>query len=92
MRLAYADPPYPNCAHLYKDHQDYAGEVDHVELIRTLQNSYDGFVLHTSSVALRDILPLVPTDARVMAWVKGFAAFKRNVGGDASIAMLEPAE
>jgi len=35
-----------------------------------------GWVLHTSSVALREILPLVPGGARVMAWVKGFAAFK----------------
>lgn len=29
MRLAIADPPYPGCAHLYRDHPDYAGEVDH---------------------------------------------------------------
>jgi hypothetical protein len=33
MRLGYADPPYPGLAHLYKDHPDYAGEVDHVVLI-----------------------------------------------------------
>ena len=79
MRLAYADPPYPGCAALYKDHPDYAGEVDHSALIRTLQDDYDGWILHTSSVALRDVLPLVPPDARLMAWVKGFAAFKRNV-------------
>jgi len=79
MRLAYADPPYPGCSALYKDHPDYAGEVDHAALLRTLQDNYDGWVLHTSSVALRAILPLVPDGARVMAWVKGFAAFKRNV-------------
>ena len=79
MKLAYADPPYPGCAALYKDHPDYAGEVDHAALLRTLQDNYDGWVLHTSSVALRSILPLVPGGARVMAWVKGFAAFKRNV-------------
>ena len=79
MRLAYADPPYPGCAALYKDHPDYAGEVDHAALLHTLQDNYDGWVLHTSSVALRTILPLVPDGARVMAWVKGFAAFKRNV-------------
>lgn len=79
MRLAYADPPYPGCASLYKDHPDYAGEVDHAALLRTLQDNYDGWVLHTSSVALREVLPLVPADARLMAWVKGFAAFKRNV-------------
>jgi hypothetical protein len=78
VRLAYADPPYPGCAHLYRDHPDYAGEVDHAALIEHLV-TYDGWVLHTSSVALRDVLPLCPTEARVMPWVKPFCAFKRNV-------------
>lgn len=48
MRIAYADPPYPGCAHLYKGHPDYAGEVDHMELARVLSH-YDGWILHTSS-------------------------------------------
>lgn len=78
MRIAYADPPYPGCANLYKDHPDYAGEVDHRELLDRL-SGYDGWILHTSSVALRDILPLTPADSRVMAWTKPFCAFKRNV-------------
>jgi hypothetical protein len=30
-------------------------------------------------VALREVLPMCPDDVRVMAWVKPFAAFKRNV-------------
>jgi hypothetical protein len=79
MNIGYADPPYPGCAHLYKDHADFAGEVDHGELIRSLEDLYDGWVLHTSSVALKQVLPLIPTTARLMAWVKPFAAFKRNV-------------
>jgi hypothetical protein len=80
LRLAIADPPYPGqSAKHYSDHPDYAGEVDHEELVGRLKAYYDGWVLHTSSVALRDILPLCPPDARVMAWVKPFAAFKRNV-------------
>lgn len=79
MRLAYADPPYPGQSKLYKDHQDYAGEVDHSALMRRLVTEFDGFVLHTSSPALRQILAEAPPDARVMAWVKPFAAFKRNV-------------
>lgn len=79
MRLAYADPPYPGCAHYYKDHPDYAGEIDYKSLAECLKK-YHGFALHTSSVALREILPLFPEkDVRVMAWVKPFAAFKRNV-------------
>ena len=79
LRIAYADPPYPGCAHLYKGHADYAGEVDHAELIRRLETEYDGFVLHTSSVALQLVLPMLSCSYRVMAWVKPFAAFKRNV-------------
>ena len=79
MKIAVADPPYPGCAHLYKDHVDFAGEVDHAELISRLESDYDGWILHTSSVALSQVLPLVPAGARVMAWVKPFAAFKRNV-------------
>jgi hypothetical protein len=79
MRVAYADPPYPGCATLYRDHPDYAGEVDHAALIRRLETEFDGWVLHTSSVALGLVLPLCPPTARVMAWVKPFAAFKRNV-------------
>lgn len=79
MRVAYADPPYPGCAHLYKNHPDYAGEVDHAALINRLETEFDGWLLHTSSTALRDVLALCPPGVRVMAWVKPFAAFKRNV-------------
>lgn len=79
MRIAYADPPYIGCAHLYKDHKDYAGEVDHEKLIAYLSNDYDGFVLHCSSPSLSEILRYTPEDCRIMAWVKPFAAFKKNV-------------
>lgn len=81
MRLAYADPPYPGCAHLYKGHEDYAGEVDHAALIRRLETEFDGFILHTTSGALWDLLPLFAdrSGIRIMGWFKPFAAFKRNV-------------
>lgn len=79
MKIGYADPPYIGCAHLYKDHPDFAGEVDHVALIASLNANYDGWILHTHVPGLKVILPLLPPEARVMAWVKGFAAFKRNV-------------
>ena len=42
MRIAYADPPYPGCAHLYEGHPDYAGEVDHADLCRRLETEFDG--------------------------------------------------
>jgi hypothetical protein len=83
MRIGYADPPYPGCSHLYADHPDYAGEVNHEQLLATLAWGYAGWCLHTSSVALADVLTIVHDcqieDVRVMAWVKPFAAFKRNV-------------
>jgi hypothetical protein len=79
MKIAVADPPYPGCAHLYREHADYAGEVDHAELIARLERDYDGWILHRSSTALSQITPLLPAGVRSMAWVKGFAAFKRNV-------------
>ncbi len=77
MRFAYADPPYPGCAHLYGPK---AREVNHPLLIRHLTDEFpDGWALSTSTVALRDVLPLCPADARVGAWVKPFCSFKPNV-------------
>ncbi len=81
-KLGYADPPYPGCADLYRDHPDYAGEVDHAALIDRLQSEFDGWVLHTNATpsTLALLAPLVDkTGARWCSWVKGFAAFKRNV-------------
>lgn len=79
-RIGYADPPYPGqAARHYGGHPDFAGEVDHAELVEHLERDYDGWVLHTSSTALGDVLSLCPVGTRVMAWVKPFAAFKRNV-------------
>lgn len=79
MKIAYADPPYPGCAHLYRNHPDYAGEVDHAELISRMVAEYDAWVLHTASTTLSVVLPLCPEGVRVGAWVKPFAVFKPNV-------------
>jgi len=82
LRLGYADPPYVNCAHRYRGQADYAGEVDHAALIRHLDAAYDGWVLHAAATpaSIAVLAPLVEAaGARWMAWVKGFAAFKRNV-------------
>ena len=81
MIVAYADPPYPGCAHLYKGHSDYAGEVNHGDLVQRLIADFDGYCLHTASTKLASVLTLFPPEEpiRLMAWVKPFAAFKRNV-------------
>ncbi len=83
LNIGYADPPYPGQAHLYKNHPDYGGEVDHGEMTETLVNSYDGFILHTSSPALYQILSLCTdqglqpgSDYRILSWVKPFCSWK----------------
>lgn len=71
MRFAIADPPYPGMAHLYKNHKDYAGEVDHAALIEQLVADYpDGWTLSTHTNALRFLIPLTPPTTRVLAWCR----------------------
>ena len=70
LRLAYADPPYPGLADYYRDHPDYAGEVDHPALIRRL-STYDGWALSTSAAALPAVLASCPPGVRVAAWIRG---------------------
>lgn len=77
MRFCIADPPYPGMSRLYKDHPDYAGEVDHAELIEQLRG-FDAWALCTASTTLHIVLPLCP-EVRIGAWVKPFASFKPGV-------------
>lgn len=71
IRVAYADPPYPGFAHLYEDHPDYGGEVDHAALVERLCDEYpDGWALSTSSKTLQQVLALCPPDVRIGAWTK----------------------
>jgi hypothetical protein len=78
-RFAIADPPYVGQARRhYRKEPEYDGEVDHAELIQQL-GQYDGWALHCSSPSLQFILPLCPEDVRICAWVKPFAAFKKNI-------------
>jgi hypothetical protein len=80
LRLAYADPPYVNCAHLYKDQPEYAGEIDYPVLVKSLYEEYDGYILHASSPSIPYLVGLLPPETyRIMAWIKPFAAFKKNV-------------
>ncbi len=69
MRFAYADPPYPGCAHLYRGHPDYAGEVDHAALIERLCQDYpDGWALSSNGDTIQYVLGLCPQDVRVAIW------------------------
>lgn len=86
MKLGYADPPYLGCGKLYADQHpnalDWDDPMEHARLVQRLEADYDGWVIHLS--ATKDSLALYSqlvqhTDARWCSWVKGFAAFKRNV-------------
>ena len=80
MTMAYADPPYPGKAGIYKDQPDYKGEVDHVELIASLVDRFDGWALSTSEDSLRFILPLCPPEAHVCPWVKPIGVSRQTFG------------
>ena len=73
LRLAYADPPYPGKARIYRDHPDFAGEVDHTDLLLQL-TGYDGWALSTSAEALPAVLAeasrLEARRIRVAPWIK----------------------
>jgi hypothetical protein len=84
MRFAYADPPYLGCGKLYSAHHPDALIWDHPEthrlLIERLSSLWpDGWALSLSTPSLGTLLPMCPPDVRIAAWVKPFAAFKRNV-------------
>lgn len=83
MKFAYADPPYLGCGKkFYTKHHDQASVWDsieaHQQLIEQLAE-YDGWAMSLSAPSLRHILPLCPEGARVAAWVKPFAVFKKGV-------------
>jgi hypothetical protein len=80
--VAYADPPYiGQAAAHYKNHPDYAGEVDHAALPTRLSEDFpDGWALSCHVPSLRTLLALCPDDVRVGAWVKPWASFKPGVG------------
>ena len=84
LLMAYADPPYLGMGRLYADRHPQAHDWDtidrHVQLLEQLQTEFsDGWAMSVSSPSLITLLPLCPVDVRVAAWVKPFAAFKRNV-------------
>jgi len=80
VKVAYADPPYPGQAkRWYVAHEDYAGEVDHGDLLQRLAG-FDAWALSTSAPALRDVLPLCPENARVGVWYRSNSEHPGNRG------------
>ena len=83
MRFAYADPPYLGMGKLYREHPEshvWDDPDEHQRLIERLVYEYpDGWALSASSPSLPILAPMLPKGARIAAWVKPFAAYKRNV-------------
>lgn len=85
MRFAYADPPYHGqCRRYEHDHGSdglcWDDVATHRNLIETLSRRYpDGWALSLGTPNLKTILPMCPPTARVAAWVKPFASFKKGV-------------
>lgn len=84
MRFAYADPPYYGLAakfygKLHPEAAEYDKIETHAALIDRLCGEFDGWAMSLHTPTLKNILPLCPDDARVLAWVKPFASFKPGV-------------
>ena len=84
MRFAYADPPYLGVAKKrYPEHPEswvYDTLDGHRQLIDRLSAEFpDGWAYSLSARSLYELLPLCPPDVRVMAWVKPWTSFRKNV-------------
>ena len=56
-------------ARYYGEHPDFAGEVDHEQLLARLVDEFpDGWALSTSSKTLAAVLALCPAGVRIGAW------------------------
>lgn len=72
--MGYLDPVYVGKDHLYLEHPDYAGPIDHGELIGWACREFpDGWALSCSAESLPSLLrlPTCPVDVRVAAWFRG---------------------
>jgi hypothetical protein len=82
LRFIYADPPYVGCSKLYPEHPDSArwdDPTEHVALMSHMDDNFDGWALSCSVPSLPELSIAMPAGARIAAWVKPFAAYKRNV-------------
>lgn len=72
LHFAVADPPYPGMSYkVYRDHPDFAGEVDHEALITRLCDEYDdGWILFTNGQDAAALSALMPPLTRLLAWIK----------------------
>jgi len=76
MRFAYADPPYLGMGARMYGHPEWDSVETHRALIDSLCANYpDGWALSATSGSLQTLLPMCPSDVRVMAWCKPWAKY-----------------
>jgi hypothetical protein len=81
LRFAYADPPYVGMAARY-DHPDTMrwNEPDaHIALMAQMDATNDGWALSLHVPSLPALSSGMPDGARISAWVKPFASYKKGV-------------
>lgn len=81
MRFAYADPPYLECAKMYRDHHPEAmiwnDPETHRRLVERLSDEWpDGWALSLHVPSLQTILAFCPTDVRIGAACKVFHQYR----------------
>lgn len=83
-RFGFADPPYPGQSRRhYGGHEDFAGEVDHGELVERLMAEFpDGWALCSGARMQREVVPLLPDGIRTLAWCKPMTPMKPGVSVD----------
>ena len=80
MKFAYADPPYLGCAKKRYGNSFYDDPFNQIDLLQSLdQGQYDAWAFSLHEPSLKVLSPHLPEGARIAAWVKPFAVFKRGV-------------
>lgn len=79
MRFAYADPPYLGLAAKFYGDATYDSLEAHRDLLVALDRDYPAWAYSLHSPSLPQLAPLLPTGARIAAWVKPWASFKPGV-------------
>lgn len=83
LRFAFADPPYPGQSRRHGSHEDFAGEVDHGELVERMMREWPhGWALCSGAAMIPHVAPLMPEGVRVLSWVKPMTLMKPGVSVD----------
>ena len=85
MTFAYADPPYfgqgkKDYGHRHDEAYIWDDKESHIDLVKRLTDEFpDGWALSCNPKDLRWLLPVMPEDVRIAAWVKTYHQIWQNV-------------